>query len=450
MRVNTLSLAMLAMITTTIIGGFTANGQVGGSGTAGQGAIWQNSTTLTGSPGVLYADQYSGADACAKINAALLALPSTGGTVDARNFQGNQPCASNIYATLPNKANRLLLGGATFQMSVPWVMPVRSRIEGINGGNLTKGTLLQATASFPTNSALLVMGNTTTAVMGVTLQDLAIDCNSTSGSIGIQNLWAEEESTVDRITIYNCLDTGLEVRTSGAQNGGPYRDLYVIPGSSQLSTTTCARIGVPAPGGTMSAGDNPYGWRGIIGMTCNGGNGSTAMNAAILISGQGGILSGIHLERMTTGIVIGSNTAATTNGLILENINACAATWCATPVQMSNLVEISNASTNVSQLDVSISGVQVTGTGNSIKDDIQNITVTDSSVARYDLGRANSNGQRALLTTATGISGGKVALLSQGGSAPSGACATGSIFQNRAGGTGTTEYVCEAGAWKAK
>src|SRR5258708_1052931 len=39
---------------------------------------------------ILFADQFSGVDACAKIAAAIAVLPATGGIVDARAFQGTQ------------------------------------------------------------------------------------------------------------------------------------------------------------------------------------------------------------------------------------------------------------------------------------------------------------------------------------------------------------------------
>src|SRR5579872_3990146 len=48
--------------------------------------------------GVRLADAFMGTDACAKIAAAIATLPSTGGVVDARGFEGTQPCASNPLA----------------------------------------------------------------------------------------------------------------------------------------------------------------------------------------------------------------------------------------------------------------------------------------------------------------------------------------------------------------
>jgi hypothetical protein len=67
--------------------------------------------------GVVMADQYTGADACAKITAAVAALPSGGGTIDARSFTGDQTCASNIVLGSTTKPVTLLLGNSRLIIS---------------------------------------------------------------------------------------------------------------------------------------------------------------------------------------------------------------------------------------------------------------------------------------------------------------------------------------------
>jgi fibronectin-binding autotransporter adhesin len=80
--------------------------------------------TLSKLNNTIYADQQSGADACAKITTALGLLPATGGIVDATGFQGNQVCAAGV--TFPaNKPITLKLGawaliaGANTAITVP-------------------------------------------------------------------------------------------------------------------------------------------------------------------------------------------------------------------------------------------------------------------------------------------------------------------------------------------
>lgn len=60
------------------------------------------------------ADQFSGSDAGEKIAAALDDLPSTGGTVDARGFEGAQTISSTITI---DKPATLLFGAATYTVS---------------------------------------------------------------------------------------------------------------------------------------------------------------------------------------------------------------------------------------------------------------------------------------------------------------------------------------------
>src|SRR3990167_3356535 len=63
---------------------------------------------------IRYADQFAGANAGAKIQAAHDDLPSTGGIVDARGFEGAQTSTATIVLTKPVL---LLLGNATLTMS---------------------------------------------------------------------------------------------------------------------------------------------------------------------------------------------------------------------------------------------------------------------------------------------------------------------------------------------
>src|SRR6266851_4144939 len=60
------------------------------------GTLSAQTTTLKSLNSVLFADQFPGADACAKINAAEAALPSAGGVVDARGLQGTQNCTAAL------------------------------------------------------------------------------------------------------------------------------------------------------------------------------------------------------------------------------------------------------------------------------------------------------------------------------------------------------------------
>ncbi len=114
----------------------TNAGAVKTAPTATQTVVQPVGTTLSVNYGavqklnnVRYADQFAGADAAARINAAIADLPATGGTVDARGFEGSQTFGSPVVV---NKPVSLLLGGvnitnASFQVSAGLVMHSNNR-----------------------------------------------------------------------------------------------------------------------------------------------------------------------------------------------------------------------------------------------------------------------------------------------------------------------------------
>ena len=73
---------------------------------------------------VRYADQFPGADAGEKIAAAIADLPSTGGTVDARGFQGSIS-ASGFTVDRPV---RLLIGAAALSLTGPIIIATNGRL----------------------------------------------------------------------------------------------------------------------------------------------------------------------------------------------------------------------------------------------------------------------------------------------------------------------------------
>jgi len=95
-------------------------------------------------PATLDASQFPGADICHKINAAYLALPVTGGTIDARGFSDPQFCTMNPFSanisanptsTFGPRSFVLLLGRYEIFTSVPWVTPgtLPYLIKGVSG-----------------------------------------------------------------------------------------------------------------------------------------------------------------------------------------------------------------------------------------------------------------------------------------------------------------------------
>jgi hypothetical protein len=143
----------------------TANGlyyaNVGGAGTfqvcgntvtSGTAVVWLNASKglnvallAGGSTQTLAVDRFPGSDFCAQVNAAYLALPSSGGTLDARNFSGSIPCNSNMFHGA-NKAVMVQWPCATVVTSVPQSTPQLSNIEqgcATGNGQNTNGTIIQ-------------------------------------------------------------------------------------------------------------------------------------------------------------------------------------------------------------------------------------------------------------------------------------------------------------------
>jgi len=92
---------------------------------------------------VRHAAQYPGADAGAKIAAAIADLPSTGGTVDARGFEGSLPCGG---FTVDRKV-RLLIGAAEFVLTGPIIITTNGKLT-LEGPGAYSGGFAWGSAGF--------------------------------------------------------------------------------------------------------------------------------------------------------------------------------------------------------------------------------------------------------------------------------------------------------------
>lgn len=97
-----------------------------------QGATLLTETSTKSLNHVEFADRFAGTDACAKIHAAIVALPSGGGVVDARGFHGTQPCASDPFSGGTTVPVQLLIGPAQYKLKVGWFPPAGSKITCID------------------------------------------------------------------------------------------------------------------------------------------------------------------------------------------------------------------------------------------------------------------------------------------------------------------------------
>ncbi len=145
----------------------------------------KNIQGLTNLNTVRLASQFAGADAGAKIAAAIADLPTTGGMVVA-DFEGNQTISSDPFAGVI-KPGKLILGETTFSVGATINIPSNWSLIGAYGGQRwgtyvvgqNRGTVFSWTGG--TNLPVLKLFS----VRDVVLQGFTIDGNLTAGSTGI-------------------------------------------------------------------------------------------------------------------------------------------------------------------------------------------------------------------------------------------------------------------------
>lgn len=180
-------------------------------------ALTLGATTVTSLNNIVYADQQTGADPCVKVNAAVALLPTGGGIVDARGFQGNFACSVEmdignvsskpITLLTPNQGTwTATMTGGTFD-----VLKVfnKSQVIGYGSGEGQPFTF-SAGASSNLDS---VCGTTATTSQYVRMEGFA--CNAVAGAtvanavLHIQGL--NDESYVGHITATTASTTANKI-----------------------------------------------------------------------------------------------------------------------------------------------------------------------------------------------------------------------------------------------
>lgn len=110
-----------------------ANSQTRSFGGLEMSDSWTRTQSSKNATPVRFADQISGANAGAKIAACITALPSTGGTCDARGLQGAQQVSSDPFTGV-TKPVLLDLGAATITVSVDVTVPSNVTLRFNQGG----------------------------------------------------------------------------------------------------------------------------------------------------------------------------------------------------------------------------------------------------------------------------------------------------------------------------
>ena len=114
-----------------------ASGQTHKAGMLDIEGDWSAQQNFKNANNIRYADQFSGADAGAKIAAAIADLPATGGTVDARGLEGAQTISTDVFSGV-TKAVTLILTAA-FTVNANATVLNNFTILYQNGGSLVAG-----------------------------------------------------------------------------------------------------------------------------------------------------------------------------------------------------------------------------------------------------------------------------------------------------------------------
>ena len=184
----------------------------------------------------LNAADFSGVDAGAKIAAAIAALPTTGGTVDARGLEGTQTWASDPFVGV-TKPVRLSLGAATHSITASSTIPSNVTLEFSDAGKLAIGNGVTVTI----NGEILAGAQQIFALTGTGKAALA---GSVSRGDAYAQWWgATGDGTTDDATAIQ-----------GALNSGIGR-LYFPPGDYRVASALIVPrgitlIGAGTPGST--------------------------------------------------------------------------------------------------------------------------------------------------------------------------------------------------------
>lgn len=231
-------------------------------------SVAQGNLTVNSRNSVQSADQFTGADACVKIQNAITALPVNGGEVDARGFLGFQNCSVNPFANISHQGGKsvhlYLAAGSIYMTRAQWVIPTSSIVTG--GGRAGAGggagtTIMAVTTpsptptrhppSFPKATAVIYLGDSGSAAgvgQGARVENLTIDCNHVPGCIGVFSDRVQEQGGVRNVTVYNYPAIGIQMldQASLSDRGGQPEN-YILDelelGGDPGSTCIQIRVG---------------------------------------------------------------------------------------------------------------------------------------------------------------------------------------------------------------
>jgi hypothetical protein len=366
--------------------------------------------------------------------------PSSGAVVDARGLNSSTTTMTCAVGTTPwnngssfvNVSSTVLLPAGTIVIHSTWVLPANTHLIGVGDGpsgtivQVASGTSLTTMIQFGSSSACSPSGVCT----GISVESLTLDGQAQSVD-GIINQFAQDNSYVSHVFIYQILGTGLLVSSAGggssAANSGPYSDIsFDTGGYSGISSTVCAQI--IGLSGTL----------GIHGLNCTSETNDAP--AAVLLDSSNNSIEDVRIVGFYDGIRVGANGNAQSN-VLLNIIGDTTATGSPTPIIVVHITS-SNTVTDLSVMGANNAGGS-SGTI-TIADDLTGAQLVDTAVGVYALGKKSNGGYSRFTTSPSAATWGV------GSVAPGSSCSPGSLYSNTSG-SPKALYACLVGTsqWSA-
>jgi hypothetical protein len=423
------------------------------TGVQGQNAVYAYCGTggalgIVGSSAFIDASKFvsSGDTFCSTIYKIIQPTAYSAAVIDARGLNSgnvNMTCAAgwtpwNNGSTYVNKPSTILLPAGTIGIAGTWILPSNTRLIGEGDG------IPPSSGAFPGTRIQLVSGNTVSSMIqfgsssscsgGISVERLTLD-GQAQAIDGIVNQYCPGPSSVDHVTLFQILGTGLSV-SANANDSGPYANIrFDTGGYSGTSSTACAQIKNVMNGSASGR------TRGIHGLYCKSETADAP--AAVLLDSSNNSIEDVTIVGFYDGILVGSQGNAQSN--VLLNINGDTGSGGTTPV-----VTVHIPTTTYTVSDLSMMGIHTVGGSGvySIHDELTGMFFSDTSIGMYALGRPLKNGT-ILVGYSRFTTSPNAATWAAGSGAATGTCnsrTAGSLYSNNSSSsTVKALFVCPVG-----
>jgi hypothetical protein len=224
---------------------------------------------------VFYADQFSGADSCAKVNAAMSAASSTA-IVDARNITGSQTCTTNLNA-IPAGVT-LLIGNVTLNLPTSnTVLPGQNSY--IIGTNQATSQIIGTVSG----AGVVQLNNDAGSISYLTIKNTSSTSGSADISVNANHALIQNVTLVNSYVPLYVAQTAnayyghyINIATGASAEGIVYNSIQIGNSLYQGNASTFELNSSQLAGGTNSCLDNEgSGGILVVGFDCENSPGYT-------------------------------------------------------------------------------------------------------------------------------------------------------------------------------